>query len=36
MCGYGYNNKIVKADVKQVIDMNKMSKISGKRKRILK
>ncbi len=34
MCGYGSNNKILKSDIQQVVDLNKMSKISGKRKRI--
>jgi hypothetical protein len=35
MCGYGLNNKILKAEIQQVNDLNKFSKISGKRKRIM-
>jgi hypothetical protein len=33
MCGLGQNNKIVKSGVKEVKDLNKVLKISGKRKR---
>jgi hypothetical protein len=35
MCGYGLNNKIIRSDILEVNDLKKMSKISGKRKRIL-
>jgi hypothetical protein len=34
MCGYGLNNKIIKEDIKQVLDLHKFSKMSGKRKRL--
>jgi hypothetical protein len=33
MCGLGQNNKIIKTGVKEVRDLNKVLKISGKRKR---
>jgi hypothetical protein len=33
MCGLGRNNKVIKTGIKEVRDMNKVLKISGKRKR---
>ena len=35
MCGIGKNNKLNKMTIKEIIDLNKMNKISGKRKRII-
>jgi hypothetical protein len=33
MCGLGQNNSIIKLGVKEIRDMNKVLKLSGKRKR---
>ncbi len=33
MCGLGKNNKVVNNKIKQINDMNRVSLISGKKKR---
>ena len=35
MCGIGKNHKLMKKTIKEINDLNKMNKISGKRKRII-
>lgn len=35
MCGLGSNNLVVKSKLKEITDLNKVQKVSGKRKRII-
>jgi hypothetical protein len=35
MCGLGNNNALLKKKIKEVKDLNKVTKVSGKRKRII-
>lgn len=33
MCGLGNNHKVVKGQIREIVDLNKVSAISGKKKR---